>query len=164
MAKLRKELRTIPEAATWSQLEQLPYLNACISEGDRLCFGITSRAPRIALDESLHYKQYSIPLGTALSGNTLAVHTNESIFPDPWAFKPKRWLCLEWIEKRKYNMAFNKGTGKCIGIHLSDVEMCLAIAAVTRYDMKLHETDISNVEFLSCGVRKVGLERCMGSC
>jgi len=147
MAKVRAELQTVPETASWTQLEQLPYLSGVIAEGNRLSFGVTARVCRIAPDETLQYKEYAIPPGTPVSETTLSVHTDEVIFPDAWAFKPERWMGPEGAERRKYQMAFNKGGRNCIGINLAHAEMFLAIAAVARYDMKLFETDIDDVQF-----------------
>ncbi|KAI9640465.1 hypothetical protein NHQ30_011211 [Ciborinia camelliae] len=147
MAKLRAELATVPESASWSQLEQLPYLSGCIAEGNRLSFGVTARVCRIAPDETLQYKQYAIPPGTPMSQTTLVVHTDETIFPDPWAFQPERWIGPEGVERKKYQMAFNKGARNCIGINLAHAEMFLALAAVARFDMQLFETDLGDVQF-----------------
>lgn len=77
MAKLRTELRTVPENASWTELEQLPYLSACIAEGNRLSFGVTARVCRIAPDEALQYKDYTIPPGTPVSMVSLCAHTDE---------------------------------------------------------------------------------------
>lgn len=147
MAKLRAELRKVPETASWTELEQLPYLSAVIAEGNRLSFGVTARVCRIAPNEALAYEGYIIPPGTPVSMTTLCVHTDESAFPDPWAFNPDRWLGQEGAKRRKYQMAFNKGGRNCIGINLAHAELFLAIVAVARYDMQLFKTDISDVEF-----------------
>ena len=147
MARLRAELRTLPDSATWSQSEQLPYLSGVIAEGNRLSFGVTARACRIAPDEALQYGKYTIPAGTPVSMTTLSVHTDESIFPDPWKFDPERWIGPEGAERRKYQMAFNKGGRICIGMNLANAEMFLVLAAVAQYDMELFETDLSDVQF-----------------
>lgn len=147
MAKLRAELGTVHENASWTELEQLPYLSACIAEGNRLSFGVTARVCRIAPDEALQYKGYTIPPGTPVSMTSLCVHTDERIFPDPWTFNPDRWLGSEGVARRKYQMAFNKGGRNCIGINLAHAELFLVIAAVARYEMELFETDRSDVEF-----------------
>lgn len=78
---------------------------------------------------------------------TICVHTVEKIFPKPWKFIPDRWLEQEGTERRKYQMACNKGGRNCIGINLAHAELFLAVAAVTRYDLDLFETDCSDVEF-----------------
>ena len=70
---------------------------------------------RIAPKEALKYKGHVIPPGTPVSSTSLTIHTNEEIFPDPWAFKPERWIGSEGVARRKYQMAFNKGGRNCIG-------------------------------------------------
>lgn len=147
MAKLRVELGTVHQNASWTELEQLPYLSACIAEGNRLSFGVTARVCRIAPDEALQYKGYTIPPGTPVSMTSLCVHTDERIFPDPWTFNPDRWLGSEGVTRRKYQMAFNKGGRSCIGINLAHAELFHVIAAVARYELELFETDESDVEF-----------------
>jgi cytochrome P450 len=65
--KLIQELRPIFEKArgqpSWTQLEQLPYLNSVISEGLRLSFGVSAPLPRIAPDEILVFREWTIPAG-----------------------------------------------------------------------------------------------------
>lgn len=64
-------------------------------------------------------------------------------------FDPERWLGDEGRERRKYQMAFGKGGRVCIGIELARAELYFFTAAlVTRFDMKLFETDDSDVAFL----------------
>lgn len=147
MARLRDEIRTVQGAASWTELEQLPYFNAVIAEANRLSFGVTARLCRVAPDETLIYKGYTIPPGTPVSMTTLCAHTDENIFPDPWTFNPDRWLGPDGAKKRKYQMAFNKGSRICIGINLAHAELFLAIAAMARYDMKLFQTDIADIQF-----------------
>ena len=147
LERVRAELDAIQNPASWTELEQLTYLSAVIAEGNRLSFGVTARLSRIAPDESLKYKEYIIPPGTPMSSTTLCVHTDEDVFPDPWTFNPDRWLGEEGVARRKYQMAFNKGGRKCLGISLAHAELFLAIAAMARYDTKLFETDLADVEF-----------------
>ena len=147
LAKVRAELQTVPLNALWVELEKLPYLTGTILESLRINMGVTGRLARIAPDEPLHYKGYTIPPGTPVSSTTLCIHTDESAFPDPWTFRPERWLGKEGMERRKYLMSFNKGARQCIGINLAYAEMYLAIAAAVHFDMQLFETDESDVRF-----------------
>ncbi|KAL2818345.1 cytochrome P450 [Aspergillus granulosus] len=164
LEKLRDELRTVPASATWTQLEQLPYLSAVIEEGNRLSFGVTARTARIAHEpltytpsthvssscpQSTKTKSYTIPPGTPVSITTLAAHTAESVFSDPYVFDPDRWLGDAGKERRKFQMAFSKGGRRCLGIELARAELCLVIAALVRgFDMTLFETDADDVAFL----------------
>lgn len=159
MSKLRTEINTVPRTATWSQLEQLPYLSAVIEEGNRLSFGVTARAARIAYQPltytpSVHatksgtQQSYLIPSGTPISITTLSAHTSPSIFPKPLVFDPDRWLGDEGREVRKFQFAFGKGGRKCLGIELARAELYLVTAALVRsFEMALWKTDESDVAF-----------------
>ncbi|KAL2843905.1 cytochrome P450 [Aspergillus pseudoustus] len=168
LEKLRDELRGVPASAPWTQLEQLPYLSAVIEEGNRLSFGVTARAARIA-HEPLTYtpsphvrpssssscppstktKSYTIPAGTPVSITTLAAHTAESVFPSPHVFDPDRWLGDAGKERRKFQMAFGKGGRRCLGIELARAELYLIITALmSGFEFTLFETDADDVAFL----------------
>ena len=142
--RVRSELRTVPDSASWTEPEQLPYLCAVIAQANRLSFGVTVRVYRIAPDEDLWYKEHTIPTGTPVG---MTVHTEEIILPDPRAFKPERWLGQEGIERQKYKMAFHKGSRSCVAINLDRTKLFLVLATVAIYDMKLFETDSSDVGF-----------------
>jgi cytochrome P450 len=161
MGKLREELSTVGRPASWAQLERLSYLSAVIEEGHRLSFGVTARTARIAR-ETLVYtptsyaadspssgKSFRIPAGTPMSTTTLSVHTAPSVFPDPFVFDPERWLGEEGRTRQKYQMAFGKGSRKCIGIELARAEMYLVTAALVQsFDMTLWNTEARDVAFV----------------
>ncbi|KAI0144373.1 cytochrome P450 [Xylariaceae sp. FL1272] len=161
MRKLREELSTVAQPASWTQLERLPYLTAVIEEAHRLSFGVTARTARIAR-ETLTYtptphaahspnsgKSFKIPAGTPMSTTTLSAHTAPSIFPNPFVFDPERWLGDEGRKRQKYQMAFGKGSRKCLGIELARAEMYLVTAALVRgFDMRLWKTEASDVAFV----------------
>ncbi len=147
LSRLRSELRKLPPNASFTDLEQLPYLGAVIAEGNRLSFGLTKRNTRVAPDEALQYKNFIIPPGTPISMTSLCVHTEESVFPNPWRFDPERWLGPGAADCRKYQFAFGRGSRKCVGINLAHAVLYLAVAAVAQFDMDLYETDDSDVVF-----------------
>jgi len=159
--KLRAELATGSTPMSWTKLEQLPYLSAVIEEGNRLAFGVTARTARIA-HEPLKYTPSSyvttpsksktflvIPAGTPISTTTLSAHTAETVFPNPFVFDPERWLGDAGRERRKFQMSFGKGSRRCLGIELARAELYLVTAAlVSSFDMRLWETDESDVGFV----------------
>ena len=161
LSKLRDELSKVPESASWADLEQLPYLSAVLEEGNRLSFGVTARTARIAHDPltyspspyvttpSSSGNSYIIPPGTPISITTLSAHTAETVFPDPFVFDPERWLGNAGRERRKFQMAFGKGSRKCLGLELARAELYLVTAALVKsFHMKLWDTVESDVTFL----------------
>lgn len=51
---------------------------------------------------------------------------NPTVFPDPHAFRPERWLEDPGLEK--YQVAFSRGTRSCLGKELAYVELRLCFA------------------------------------
>jgi cytochrome P450 len=167
MKRLRTELETLatPDPA-WTELEKLPYLSAVIEEGNRLSFGVTARMARISAQYEIYVpspyanplpqvsitveqrNHWALPAGTPMSISTLSAHTNPTIFPNPFAFNPDRWL--EDKSLKNHQMAFSKGGRKCLGIELANAELYLVVAAlVTKFDkLELYETDEDVVSFV----------------
>ena len=171
LEKLRMEiteaLRTSKDhELSLSTLLVLPYINAIIHEANRLSFGVTKRLIRYSPTETLQYTAssgpykgttYALPPKTWMGTSTLTMHTNEELFPSPWTFDPERWLTTaesdrgstaEEINRRKKNMlALGRGHRKCLGMTLATAEVCLQLAVLAQYDLKLYETDESDVRF-----------------
>lgn len=127
LRKLKVELAdAIPDPTnppTCQQVENLPYLSAVIQETFRLHPGIVLRSSRVSPDEDLHYDDGSnppwiIPAGTPISMSVSILHSNPDIFPEPYEFKPERWLENPRLDR--YLFTFSKGTRNCIGYVLSN--------------------------------------------
>ena len=97
-----------------SELKKLPYLNAVIEEGFRLAFPVLSRSPRVFQDHTLQYGQHVIPPGAAVSQSPYMVQSNPEIFPEPFVYKPERWLDNKALQR--YQVAFSKGRRSCLGM------------------------------------------------
>ena len=147
MHRLREELFELGPEPSVAQLGSLPYLNAVIQEGNRLSFGIPGRVPRVAPEETLRYKDHVIPPGTPVCMTTLSIHSDPNLFPDPWSFKPDRWLGEAGKHHQKYLNSFGRGTRKCLGMNLANPEMFLGLCATVMYDFELYKIDVDDVEF-----------------
>lgn len=146
-AKVKAELHNLAPHAdavpTWSQLEQLPYLNAIIQEGLRFSPGIACRSPRVAHND-LYYNGWTIPAGTCVGMNIMFLNNNPAKFAEPEKFVPERWLDNEGKTPEIYS--FGKGTRMCAGINLGYAELYLGLAAIVRrFDLELYETGIEDV-------------------
>ncbi|SMR43603.1 unnamed protein product [Zymoseptoria tritici ST99CH_1A5] len=137
----------------------LPYLNAVITEANRLSFGVTNRIVRYSPTETLSYTassgphkgtNYVFPPRTKMSCCTYCTHTNPSLFPDPLKFLPERFLGEgdEVAKRKRCMMALGKGHRRCLGINVANAGMCLIVAAVAEWDMKAWDTDERDVAFL----------------
>ena len=139
LSKLQKELEAAIanplELPSLSTLEALPYLNATVTEALRCSYGVASRLGRILPEEPIYltsnvrtpgYDQnmnrtvsYVVPPGYPVSMSSVLVHTNPDIFPNPYDFKPERWLDEDGKRVRgldKYLLSFSKGTRQCLGL------------------------------------------------
>ncbi|KAL8774346.1 MAG: hypothetical protein Q9209_001097 [Squamulea sp. 1 TL-2023] len=112
----------------WSQLEQLPYLSACITEGLRIGYGVSHRMQRLFPDTVLRHGDIAIPTMTAVSMTSVLIHDNPSLFPEPRTFKPERFI--ENPGMRRYLIPFSRGTRQCAGLNMAYAEFYLGIAAV----------------------------------
>jgi cytochrome P450 len=124
LKKLRDEIDSVKVGPnghpSLQDLESLPYLTGCCREGVRLMYGLTSRMTRVAPDEAMIYKEYTIPPNTPVSQSTYFVHTDPAIFPDPHSFDPERWIRAEQgginNDLMRYLVSFVRGPRICIGM------------------------------------------------
>jgi cytochrome P450 len=73
---------------------------------------------------------YVLPAGSAISASILLVHHREDLYPEPFAFRPERWLnrkpgTYEWIP-------FGGGTRRCLGAALAMAEQRVVLEAMAR--------------------------------
>lgn len=136
--KLMSELeRGIPEPQVFSsldQLEKMPYLVAIMYESLRVFYGVSHRLSRIFPDRPMYYKDWVIPAGVPVSMSIPLIHDNEEIFPEPYRFRPERWLPLETEGQRllRFLVVFGGGSRQCIGMELAKAEILTALACVFR--------------------------------
>ncbi|KAJ5179641.1 cytochrome P450 [Penicillium capsulatum] len=143
-AELKQVLPTPTSTTTLPELEKLPYLNGAINEALRLANAAIIRLPRVAPDETLHYKDHVLPPGTPVSTSSYFVHYNPIIFPDPYKFDPERWIraAAEGVSLDRYQVAFTKGSRMCVAMNLALTELYLTTAyCVRRFDFEILDTN-----------------------
>jgi cytochrome P450 len=122
LRRLRHELGSAATASInskdhLSNLEQLPYLTAILTEGLRLSPGIATRSQRVAPDRDIHYKEYTIPRGTPIGMTTLLMHYDSTVYENPHEFDPERWTDTNLRRSAdKAYAPFSKGTRICLGM------------------------------------------------
>lgn len=100
-------------------------------------------APRVVLAGGLTIDGHHIPQGTVVGVPTYPLHHDPTYFPDPWSFRPERWLESESdpesiARAKKAFVPFQMGTRQCSGRAIAYLEMRLTLAHVLfRYDIRL---------------------------
>jgi cytochrome P450 len=101
---------------SWKELESIPYLHAIIKEALRMSMGLAMRQPRVNHVSSIKYREMEIPPGTLVSMTQRDILYDSSIFPEPYTFRPERWLDAEDSKNLdKYLVSFSRGTRGCLG-------------------------------------------------
>ena len=128
------------------ELEKLPYLNACIKESLRLSSGVISGLPRIVPPSGATIGGHKIPGGAIVSVGSTFVHYNADIFPDPFVFRPERWL--ENPDLENWLIPFSRGPRSCLGVNLAWLELRLAFACTfRRFDVEVDPQSPERLDF-----------------
>ena len=103
-------------------------VEATILEGMRSRPVIPGVGRRVAVPWRLG--EYAVPAGTPVVMSILLVHHREDLYPEPFAFRPERWLghkpgTYEWIP-------FGGGTRRCLGAALAMAEQRVVLEAMAR--------------------------------
>lgn len=109
---------------TPESVEKLPYLEGAIKEGMRL-FPAGTWTGRLAMRE-FELGGHPLPKGTWIVMSPYVVHRIPEIFPDPYHFKPERWLS-EYHSAYEF-MPFSAGPRYCIGTSLGMMQLKIALS------------------------------------
>ena len=104
------------------------YVEATITEGMRVRPVIPMVGRRVTVPWRLG--DYAVPAGTPISMSILLLHHREDVYPDPYGFRPERWLgrkpgTYEWIP-------FGGGIRRCLGATLAMAEQRVVLEAMAR--------------------------------
>ena len=76
---------------TLADKPNLPYLEAVMLESLRLSTPVVM-LPYHAVNKNVKLRGYNIPKHAVIMGNVAAVHFDPKVFPDPYQFKPERFI------------------------------------------------------------------------
>ncbi|KAG0705212.1 cytochrome P450 [Suillus ampliporus] len=132
-AKVQAELDTVigrDRAPTFSDQESLPLLAAFISEAQRWRpLGPNGFPHRTTKD--VVWENYCIPAGTTVLGSHWAISRDAEVYPEPYVFKPQRWINDEGRLRDDLTFCFY-GFGRriCPGQHLANRSMFINLVLV----------------------------------
>jgi cytochrome P450 len=109
---------------SFHDIDALPLLESIILETLRLYPAVPGSQPRITPTGSpasiCGYHKF--PSGVRISAQAYSLHRNEDIFPDPEAWRPRRWINTnkkERDEMMRWFWTFGSGGRMCSGNHLA---------------------------------------------
>ncbi|KAJ5768975.1 hypothetical protein N7520_003534 [Penicillium odoratum] len=148
LAKLKAEVRGAFKSDAEVNLElcnQLPYLQACLTEGLRLYPPVAIGLPRIMDAQGDTVEGNWVPGGVIVSISHAATYASENNFKDAKHFIPERHLDDPRFasDNRNALQPFSFGPRNCIGRNLAYVEMRLMLArTIVNFDMELAEPNV----------------------
>jgi cytochrome P450 len=103
------------------------YLTAAIQETLRRRPVLPNSAPRLVV-QPIEVGGWEYPVGVALVPNAYLIHHDPELYPDPYAFRPERFLdespgTYTWIP-------FGGGRRRCLGASFAMVEMKIVLRAI----------------------------------
>lgn len=134
--EIRRTFSSASDIHGGPQLSSCRYLRACIDEALRISPPVNGTLWRqlIADDKSNEpfiIDGHVVPAGTHVGVNIYTLHHNEEYFPEPYAYKPERWLDADDGRKRRMRDAFasfSAGARSCAGRPMAYLESSLVMA------------------------------------
>lgn len=139
--RLREELLTLdppiifpaPNPSTiilpdFKVLDKLPLLDSILQETLRLWVAVPGGQPRLTPPGGCSLAGYdNIPAGVRVQAAGCVVHFNPEVFPEPYEWKPERWLNAtpeKLVEMRHWFWAWGSGGRMCIGNNVATHSKC----------------------------------------
>ncbi|KAF9020970.1 cytochrome P450 [Hymenopellis radicata] len=116
---------------TFSDRDSLPYINCIVKETYRWEQVIPLGVPHRLMKDDV-YEGYFIPEGTTMIVNQWGISHDETMYPDPMAFKPERFMNAPDVKdggpREPNTIAFGWGRRICPGRFLAENSLWLHIA------------------------------------
>ncbi len=153
LTRLQDEIRSVfadvEEIQSSQRLDSCHYLRACLNETMRLSPPVGALLPREILAGGLTVDNQYFSEGIDIGVPHYALHHNELYYPDPFVFKPDRWIVSTDPNQEKSSeaavaaaqaafCAFSVGRFGCVGKTVAYAEMSVILARIFwLYDMRL---------------------------
>ncbi|KAF2649983.1 cytochrome P450 [Lophiostoma macrostomum CBS 122681] len=134
------------------KLHSCKYLTAFIQEASRMTPPVSAEPAREVLPGGTHVDGHYIPEGLNLSTGLYCLSYNDHIFPEPFSFRPERWIVSEDESEGSSAesvtlaetgfCAFSTGSRGCVGKNLAWLEMRIVLAKLLwTFEMKADPTN-----------------------
>lgn len=121
---------------SWTESQNLPYLDACIKEAFRLHPAAGLPLERIVPPDGIEICGEAIPGGTIVGVSAWLVHRRQEIYGDDVdSYRPERWLEADKDRLKEMNATmfhFGAGSRTCIGKNISLLEVYKVVPSFLR--------------------------------
>jgi len=148
LARARAELATCDEASSYSSIERMSFLNACLDESVRLHTMLPGNTVLRKSKVDLTFESTHIPEGSILWLYPNAVHQDEQYFEAPRSFCPMRMMQAGDLDRMNKNfelITFGHGQKRCIGEKMARAMVCVFLAEMLpAVDARVEEVPCDN--------------------
>lgn len=133
-AELREEIGDFDISRMARGMQDFPLLKATLMETERL-FPAAPVLPRVPARDT-EFLGFPLAAGCHCLHQVALMHYDDTIYEDPFAFKPRRWLENDY--PKAAHGTFGGGSHVCLGMNVTRVQMPLTIAyLLSRYDFEV---------------------------
>ncbi|CAD5121543.1 DgyrCDS10042 [Dimorphilus gyrociliatus] len=147
------KLRTVIYSAiqkkwpTIQDKEKMIYVQATVLELLRYLSHVPLSLPHLALEDT-EISGYYVPKNSEIILNLWAMHHNPKIFPNPWSFKPSRFISNGVLINHKYLLPFGAGKRHCLGESLAKERLFMFFVVLLQNFEIYHDND--NFDYQTC--------------
>lgn len=144
--EVRKAFHHLEDIRSGPRLSACHYLRACIYESLRLSPPVGGLMPREILSGGMEVDGQYFPQGVEIGTPHYALHHDEAYYPEPFVYKPERWLADEGSDVTKAQSAFcafSIGPRSCVGKLMAYQELMTVLGRVIwECDIRLGSRDV----------------------
>ncbi|KAK2904816.1 hypothetical protein QQF64_032944 [Cirrhinus molitorella] len=146
---------------TAEEVNSMTYVKAVIKEALRM-YPVVATNSRLIVENDVVIGGHFFPKKTSFTLCHYAITHDEKVFPEPWKFKPERWLRDGRIRPNPFgSIPFGFGVRGCVGRRIAELEMHLALARLSKLFVFRPDPSIGELKALNRAVlvpdRKVNL-------